>query len=81
MIQYRSYPVGFSHSAIAYYILRAKIFEQLAQNSLRQQTVMHKSLLREKEELSANYEKTIDRLRQRLDEKKVIDAVQNRKSS
>ena len=58
--------------SVAYYIMRAKIFETVAQNSLKQQSTMHNFLKLEKEDLVKNYEKTIDRLKQRLDEKKAI---------
>lgn len=52
--------------------MRAKIFEKVAQNSLRQQTIMNSSLKEEKDSLVANYEKTVNRLKQRIEENKNI---------
>lgn len=52
--------------------MRAKIFEKVAQNSLRQQTIMHSALKEEKDTLVANYEKTVNRLKQRIEENKNI---------
>lgn len=52
--------------------MRAKIFEKVAQNSLRQQTIMNSALKEEKDSLVANYEKTVNRLKQRIEENKNI---------
>ena len=53
--------------------MKAKIFEEVAKNSLQQQMYIHLALNKEKENLVQSYESQIKDLRIRLEEKRMIE--------
>lgn len=58
---------------IAYYLMKTKIFEQIAKSAFKQQTAWNEHFKQERQTLISNYEKTIDRLKKRIDDNKIAE--------
>lgn len=53
--------------------MKTKIFEQIAKASFKQQTTSNEYYKQERQTLISNYEKTIDRLKKRIDDNKIAE--------
>ena len=58
---------------IAYYLMKTKILDQISKASFKQQTTLNQYFKSEKQTLISNYEKTIDRLKKRIEDNKIAE--------